>query len=327
MGDTLSKPVTDKDTQTSSNDFLEVACSGMQGWRRGMEDAHAVVLSLDGVPGDAFFAVYDGHCGAAVAQHCGENLHRKILADENFKKKAFIKAIENGFMGTDQDLLRLIAEGSPGLKNDNSGCTAVTVLLVTDEAGKKQILCGNAGDSRAVLCRGGRAVALSEDHKPTNDKEVRRITEAGSFVSGGRVNGNLALSRAIGDFEFKQKADKAPADQAITAFPEVRQIEHSEHDEFIVVACDGIWDCVTNDDVVKIVRSQIKNGDELKTIIESLFDRILAPCAPGIGCDNMTMTIVKFKNSPSLAKYVESGPDDDCIMPDDGVTAVTVNDP
>lgn len=69
--------------------------------------------------------------------------------------------------------------------------------------------------------------------------EKNRITAAGGFVDFGRVNGNLALSRAIGDFEFKKSAELPPEQQIVTAFPDVEEHELTEEDEFLVLACDG----------------------------------------------------------------------------------------
>ena len=86
----------------------------------------------------------------------------------------------------------------------------------------------------------GRAKPLSFDHKPQNEGEKARICAAGGFVDFGRVNGNLALSRAIGDFEFKKSADLPPEQQIVTAFPEVTVHETTDDDEFLVIACDGI---------------------------------------------------------------------------------------
>jgi protein phosphatase 2C family protein 2/3 len=85
----------------------------------------------------------------------------------------------------------------------------------------------------------GRAKPLSFDHKPQNEQEKARICAAGGFVDFGRVNGNLALSRAIGDFEFKKSADLPPEKQIVTAFPDVTVHDIGEDDEFLVVACDG----------------------------------------------------------------------------------------
>ena len=83
------------------------------------------------------------------------------------------------------------------------------------------IYCSNAGDSRGVLCRDGKAVPLSEDHKPDNDDEKRRIEAASHFVEDSRVDGNLALSRAFGDFQYKDQAKLAAEKQAVTSHPDL----------------------------------------------------------------------------------------------------------
>jgi len=92
-----------------------------------------------------------------------------------------------------------------------------------------------------VLGIKGRAKPLSFDHKPQNEGEKARICAAGGFVDFGRVNGNLALSRAIGDFEFKKSADLPPEQQIVTVYPDVTVHEITEDDEFIVFACDGSY--------------------------------------------------------------------------------------
>ena len=87
---------------------------------------------------------------------------------------------------------------------------------------RTEIICANAGDSRTVMSRGGRAKDMSEDHKPDNSGELSRIQRSGGFVEEGRVNGMLALSRALGDFEYKSNPQVLAKDQAVSAFPEVR---------------------------------------------------------------------------------------------------------
>lgn len=88
-----------------------------------------------------------------------------------------------------------------------AGCTATTMLVTQTE-----IYCANAGDSRTVLSRGKTAVPLSEDHKPDDALERKRIYNANGFVEDGRVNGMLALSRALGDFEYKNNPSMKPRD-------------------------------------------------------------------------------------------------------------------
>lgn len=173
---------------------------------------------------------------------------------------------------------------------DPSGCTA-TVNLVT---GDGRIFCANAGDSRTVLGIKGSAKPLSFDHKPQNEEEKARICAAGGFVDFGRVNGNLALSRAIGDFEFKKNKDLPAEQQIVTANPDVTEHKITEDDEFLVVACDGIWDCKSSQAVVEFVRRGIVAGQELQQICENMMDNCLASSSDGggIGCDNMTMMVV-----------------------------------
>lgn len=86
----------------------------------------------------------------------------------------------------------------------------------------------------------GEAKAMSNDHKPTNKEETARITTAGGFVEFGRVNGNLALSRAIGDFEFKQNFTLPAEQQIVTADPEITSHTMDGEEEFVVLACDGM---------------------------------------------------------------------------------------
>lgn len=97
-----------------------------------------------------------------------------------------------------------------------TGTTACVVLVTKDK-----IYCTNSGDSRAVLCKNGKAVALSFDHKPQNPDETARIEKSGHFVEDDRVDGNLALSRAIGDFQYKDKPTLKAEDQAVTCNPDI----------------------------------------------------------------------------------------------------------
>ncbi|KAI9856613.1 MAG: Protein phosphatase 2C 2, partial [Vezdaea acicularis] len=240
MGQTLSEPATEKTSGKGEDERLYYGFSCMQGWRISMEDAHAAVLDLQNVddlskiksaPPEkrlSFFGVYDGHGGDKVALFAGENIHKIIAKQDAFDKGNIEQALKDGFLAADRAILN-----DPKYEDEVSGCTA-SVAIVS----KTHIYVGNAGDSRTVLGVKGRAKPLSFDHKPSNDGEKARICAAGGFVEFGRVNGNLALSRAIGDFEFKKSADLTPEAQIVTAYPDVTTHEISDDDEFIVVACD-----------------------------------------------------------------------------------------
>ncbi|KAJ3124814.1 Protein phosphatase 2C 2 [Nowakowskiella sp. JEL0407] len=286
MGQTLSEPVVDKHTTSDSDDRILWGASEMQGWRLSMEDAHTTILRLVEEKKVSFFAVYDGHGGANVAQYAGKHLHTRIAKEKEFEKGEYSAALKNGFLNFDVDIKQ-------DLPSDPSGCTAVAALITEDN----KVFVANAGDSRAVLSANGVAVPLSEDHKPTNPGETQRIVAAGGFVEFSRVNGNLALSRALGDFDFKTNQNLTAEAQIVTSNPEITERKLEPTDEFIVLACDGIWDCMSSQEVVDFVRQRIvlENGN-IPLICEQLMDKCLAPDSEygGVGCDNMTVVIVAF---------------------------------
>mmetsp|Transcript_14604 Transcript_14604/g.22116 ORF Transcript_14604/g.22116 Transcript_14604/m.22116 type:complete len:507 (+) Transcript_14604:132-1652(+) len=173
----------------------------------------------------------------------------------------------------------------------HAGCTSVCAVI-----SGKTLTVANAGDSRVVLCRAdGVTEPMSFDHKPMHDIEMQRITDAGGFVNQfGRVNGNLNLSRSIGDLKYKQVPNIPPCGQMITAEPDIKQIELRDDDEFIILACDGIWDCLTNEEAVKYVRDRIDRSTPTEIGVEML-DQIVSKDpreTQGIGGDNMTIMIV-----------------------------------
>jgi len=281
----------------------------MQGWRISMEDAHATVLDLqaaaegkENTPASAdkrlsFFGVYDGHGGDKVALFAGENIHTIVAKQDAFKKGDIEQALKDGFLATDRAILN-----DPRYEEEVSGCTASVAIVSASK-----IYVGNAGDSRSVLGVKGRAKPLSFDHKPQNEGEKARITAAGGFVDFGRVNGNLALSRAIGDFEFKKSAELAPEQQIVTAYPDVTVHNISDDDEFLVVACDGIWDCQSSQAVVEFVRRGIAAKQELSKICENMMDNCLASNSEtgGVGCDNMTICIVGLLRGKTKEAWYE----------------------
>ncbi|KAL6715013.1 Protein phosphatase 2C 2 [Lecanora helva] len=291
-----------------------------------MEDAHAAVLDLQAEDSDkefiaatvddrlSFFGVYDGHGGDKVALFAGENIHKILAKQEAFKKKDFEQALKDGFLATDRAILN-----DPKYEEEVSGCTASVGLI-----SKTTIYVANAGDSRSVLGVKGRAKPLSYDHKPQNEGEKARICAAGGFVDFGRVNGNLALSRAIGDFEFKKSAELSPEQQIVTAFPDVVAHNITDDDEFLVIACDGIWDCQSSQAVVEFVRRGIAAKQELSKISENMMDNCLASNSEtgGVGCDNMTMIVIALLRGKSrdewykeIADRVASG-DGPCAPPE-----------
>lgn len=284
MGQTLTEPVTVKESSTVSNEFVKVGASCMQGWRVNMEDCHTVLLSLPDDKSACFFAVYDGHGGAKVAQYAGSHVHKKISCHPAYRRGDLEEAIKEGFLEVDQDMLR-----DENMRDELAGSTAVIVLI---KDGK--IYCGNIGDSRAIASKRGHVEELSFDHKPTVKSESDRILAAGGWVELNRVNGNLALSRALGDFVFKKNEKKRPEEQIVTAYPDVVTKSITPDHEFIILACDGIWDVLSNEEVVDFIRSRVAKGIEPEEICEQLMSTCLAPDCQmgGLGCDNMTVVLV-----------------------------------
>lgn len=196
--------------------------------------------------------------------------------------------------------------------SDEVGKDSGTTAIVSVIQGNK-LYVANVGDSRCVLCRNGAAVELSTDHKPEDEAEFSRIEKAGAKVTdNGRVNGGLNLSRALGDHVYKQNKSLLPEDQAITANPELREMELGEDDQFMVLACDGIWNVMTSDEVVQFIKGKLDaENDEkvsLSKICEDLFDVCLAPDTKndGSGCDNMTCMIIRFKHKDTVLKEESS---------------------
>uniref|UniRef100_A0A3B3VNH2 Protein phosphatase 1G n=1 Tax=Poecilia latipinna TaxID=48699 RepID=A0A3B3VNH2_9TELE len=184
----------------------------------------------------------------------------------------------------------------------DSGTTAVVALIRG-----KQLIVANAGDSRCVVSERGKAVDMSYDHKPEDEVELTRIKNAGGKVTmDGRVNGGLNLSRAIGDHFYKRNKSLPPEDQMISAMPDVKVLTLNEDHDFMVIACDGIWNVLSSQEVVDFISERIKPDQDGKTralsaIVEELLDHCLAPdtSGDGTGCDNMTCMIVTFRAHPA----------------------------
>lgn len=186
---------------------------------------------------------------------------------------------------------------------EDSG-TTVVVVMVTPQ----WIICANAGDSRAVISKqSNKAIPLSYDHKPDDEEELRRIRAAGGYVTAGaRVDGDLAVSRGLGDFRFKVPATVLhgnaphdedsnlvkPEDQKVSPIPDIIvQNRSEENDEFIIVACDGIWDVQTNYECVKMIAEIFNDGE---SDIGLLCEEVVDLCLSLGSKDNMTALVVKF---------------------------------
>lgn len=156
------------------------------------------------------------------------------------------------------------------------------------------------GDSRVFKCRNGTCVPLTRDHKPESPRERRRIEAAGGTVAKCglcyRIDFCLNMSRALGDFQFKDPLTQ-PEHQKISPVGDVTTVEIDDNDEFLVVACDGLFEMMTWESVCDYVHQRIRDTP-LSEIAEGLLD---ACCTPNMvasgyrGTDNESVVIVKLQ--------------------------------
>jgi protein phosphatase 1G len=265
--------------------------------------------------------VFDGHGGNQVAEYVRDNFVKELVKLKSYKDGDYGTALTETFIKMDENMKTPMVKkelakyskdkdgdsgmgGIPGFSMGSEtdiansvGCTACVCIVTKDE-----VICANAGDSRAVLSKKGVAVELSHDHKPDNQEEKERITKAGGFVEENRVKGMLNLSRALGDLEYKLDPELSAEEQMITCVPDIHTEKIDKNTEFLIIACDGIWDCLTNQEAVDFVKENSnvmkkKSGSSFKIslVIEKMFDRIIADdiaASGGLGCDNMTCSVI-----------------------------------
>ena len=285
MGVLLSTPEKEKVCEHfDDGQYLAYGTAAMQGWRTQMEDAHATVPRLGaGADGSkqpqAFFAVYDGHGGFEVSRFAALHLHKLLEASPKYASGDVGGALVESYIATDElmtsdegvkeltaihresgrgdrpfPLSLTAAGGAQDVTSNMIGCTAVSCVV---DFAKRVITCANSGDSRCVLSVAGKPVALSTDHKPELASESSRIEAAGGYIANGRVNGNLNLTRSLGDHEYKGDKALPPEKQIITCVPDITIHAIDDTTDFIVLGCDGIWDVMPNSDAVNFVRTHL----------------------------------------------------------------------
>ena len=178
--------------------------------------------------------------------------------DQPPKKPPILSLLDNG--AKDKEPAALTNEE---LNLDSVGCTSNVVFIDKD---LKKIYVANAGDSRCVLGVDGKAVEMSVDHKPECQIEIDRIEKSGSVIENGRVDGNLNLTRSLGDLKYKQREHLTPEEQAITANPDTYVFDLTPDTDFILMGCDGIWEKKSNEEAVAWVYAQINKQKQDKGI-------------------------------------------------------------
>jgi serine/threonine protein phosphatase PrpC len=225
-------------------------------YRHTMEDYSRIIDRYMNDSTKGIFCLFDGHGGSEPVKYSRDNLPEilaKFLSDT--KLNNIEKALNSSFLKLDEEL-------KTHLDCENSGSTACVIYIHKDQdiitGGRKTFYCANVGDTRCILISSNGFKRMSFDHKCTDETEVARIRKLGGVVFNGRVFGQLALSRALGDHGMKK--------YGVTASPFINKHIVSEKDKYFVVCSDGVWDVCTDEDIYKM-SFKIKNADEYSNMI------------------------------------------------------------
>ena len=236
-----------------------------QGIRPSMEDAEVLIDSL--LPGLSWYGCYDGHGGSECSKFVQKHLHVNFVNEmsENVSASSICEALMSAFALTESQF----RDFAVGMSSNVGSVVNVCVLW------SGSIFCANLGDARAVLASG---TELSVDHKPGSESD--RITASGGSVVNGRVNGRLAVSRAIGDFEFK---NSVPEKSLVSPIPEIRIHRIMPTDDFLIIACDGLFDVMSSAEAIEFVHKRV----------EAFTKRNEEPDARQIAIDLVTESVMK----------------------------------
>lgn len=198
-------------------------------------------------------------------------------------------------------------------KAPNCGTTATVVVLVGLD-----LYCAHVGDTRAVLCCNGQAVRLTDDHRPCRMDEMERIESAGGLIltvaGTSRVNGILAVSRALGDPELKE---------FVIGDPDLSSRELACEDDFLIIASDGLWDMVEDQEVVDMTQNLLRRaGRGLEHVAKSL---VLTACDRGSN-DDVSVLIVDLQSYFDILRDQPNQTDSDDQMVEEEVVEVSFSD-
>ncbi|TKY74692.1 phosphatase 2C 22 [Spatholobus suberectus] len=280
-------------TEDCESDFFPAlrsgACADM-GFRSSMEDVYVCVDNfmqdygfknhIDGP--SAFYGVFDGHGGKHAADFACLNLPKFIFKYEDFPRD-IERIVASAFLQTDN----AFAEACSLDAALASGTTALATLVIG-----RLLVVANAGDCRAVLCRRGKAIEMSRDHKPSCNKEKKRIEASGGYVYDGYLNGQLNVARALGDWHMEGMKSKEGG--PLTAEPELMTTKLTAEDEFLIIGCDGIWDVFRSQNAVDFARRRLQEHNDPAMCSKDLVDEALKRKSG----DNLAAVVVCFQQQP-----------------------------
>lgn len=231
-------------------------------FRKSMEDFHCIKKNLLITNNNeiifSYFAIFDGHSGKEISSYLSQNFHKILFSqlktlnsfiDNENNINKIISLIKNSFISADK---KIINEFS--LKNE-VGSTATIVLLIklgTESFFSKYLICANIGDSRGYILSNTTLTQITKEHNCRNDEEVSRIKKSGGIVFNNRVYGTLMLTRSFGDKELKK--------HGVISEPDFFVKKIDEDDKFVIIASDGVWDTVKENDILELEKKS-RNGD------------------------------------------------------------------
>ncbi|OQR88063.1 hypothetical protein ACHHYP_07628 [Achlya hypogyna] len=313
-------------TCLSVNRF-DYGVSDNMGYRKHMEDAHSFIQDMNvsalakaGFTPQSFFGVFDGHGGLEASHYLHDQLHKYIISELQSRSaetelttvahidKLVVESLTAAFEQTDAAFLR-------ESERPQAGSTATTVFI----AGSRMYV-ANVGDSRTVLSRNGIAVRLSNDHKPSRPDEAQRIRDTGGFIIHGRIMGELAVSRAFGDCEFKtydtygsqsnlRLEDEFGVEQPVVnpneilkgplviATPEVTTSDLTDQEDFLLMGSDGLFDVFEDQEAVDYVKTQLRKFGDVQRTVEALVEYAIGTQGSR---DNVTAIVVLFKDVSAM---------------------------
>eukprot|EP01091_Cochliopodium_minus_P016168 TRINITY_DN5975_c0_g4_i1.p1 TRINITY_DN5975_c0_g4~~TRINITY_DN5975_c0_g4_i1.p1 ORF type:complete len:936 (-),score=269.98 TRINITY_DN5975_c0_g4_i1:37-2844(-) len=240
-----------------THDCSNVSWGEMKGWRGTQEDTMIIHKNYKGIKGYSLYAIFDGHRGSETSELCAIIFARYF---KEFKKKN--KNIRTAIRKTFSKIQKVVHQKL----NLEAGCTVAVAVVIDNLA-----YTANLGDARITLGRqNGLALRLTHDHKGSDTKERKRIRDLGGFVSEkGRVMGDVAVSRALGDCQYSPFVSNEPFDSP----------EQEKNDpfilyqgDFLIIGCDGIWDEMSDLEAVTFVHKYLENGGERKNCAAALRD-------------------------------------------------------
>ncbi|KAI9591494.1 phosphatase 2C-like domain-containing protein [Syncephalis fuscata] len=259
--------------------------------RRVMEDTHSIQADFCGIQGQGFFGVFDGHGGKMAAEWCGEHFHEtlKSCLQENQNQEPIPENKQDHSGCTVITALLTVESAAAGQNsnnvantnnNNNNTTTAINntnnstsnntnTSSTTNANGatapiKRRLYTANVGDARAVLCRDGKAIRMSYDHKGADQRESQRITDKGGFMMGNRVNGMLAVTRALGDTAMKEFVIGLPYTQEV----------------------DYLWDVCDDQTAIDLIKNVV---DPLEAS-----QKLLKYALENFSSDNLTIMVIRF---------------------------------